>query len=239
MKTAIAIRHVYFEDLGALEPLLHRRGYQIRYYDAGVQELDAPEIDKADLLVVLGAPIGAFDEKTYLFLTQELRLIEERFNHRCPLLGVCLGAQLMARVLGAAVTPMGHKEIGFSPVTLTDAGRASPLTGLTADTAVLHWHGDQFAIPNGVESLASTSLCPHQAFAVGDYALGLQFHLEADPQRIEEWLVGHAVELAQAGVDLSTLRAQAQTHGARLKTAAEAVFGAWLDQVEHHAEEMN
>ena len=142
-------------------------------------------------------------------------------------------------MLGAAVTPMGHKEIGFSPVMLTAAGRASPLAGLTADTDVLHWHGDQFAIPNGLESLASTSLCPHQAFAAGDYALGLQFHLEADPQRIEEWLVGHAVELAHARVDPSTLRAQAKAHGARLKTAAEAVFGAWLDQVEHYAEGAN
>lgn len=134
---------------------------------------------------------------------------------------------------------MGHKEIGFSPVMLTAAGRASPLAGLTADTDVLHWHGDQFAIPNGLESLASTSLCPHQAFAAGDYALGLQFHLEADPQRIEEWLVGHAVELAHARVDPSTLRAQAKARGARLKTAAEAVFGAWLDQVEHYAEGAN
>ena len=239
MKTAIAIRHVHFEDLGTLEPLLHRRGYQIHCCDAGVQQLDAPEIDKADLLVVLGAPIGAFDEKTYPFLTQELRLIEQRLNRRSPLLDVCLGAQLMARVLDAAVTPMGHKEIGFSPVTLTSAGRAFPLAGLTADTDVLHWHGDQFAIPNDLESLASTSPCPHQAFAVGDYAVGLQFHLETDSQRIEEWLVEHAAELAPAGVDPNKLRAQAQTYGARLKTVAEAVFGAWLDRVEHYGEGKN
>jgi len=239
MKTAIAIRHVHFEDLGTLEPLLRRRGYKIHYSNVAVQELDALEVDKADLLVVLGAPIGACGEKPYPFLTQELRLIEQRLDLRSPLLGICLGAQLMARVLSAAVTPMGHKEIGFSPVMLTAAGRASPLAGLTADTDVLHWHGDQFAIPNGLESLASTSLCPHQAFAAGDYALGLQFHLEADPQRIEEWLVGHAVELAQASVDPSTLRAQAKAHGARLKTAAEVVFGAWLDQVELYAEGAN
>ncbi|MGC2544964.1 MAG: hypothetical protein WA426_03905, partial [Silvibacterium sp.] len=179
---------------GTLEPLLHRRGYKIYYYDMGVQKLDAPEVDKAGLLVVLGAPIGACDEKTHPLLRQELGLIERRLDLRSPLLGVCLGAQLMAHVLGAAVTPMAHKEIGFSPVTLTAAGHASPLAGLTADTDVLHWHGDQFAIPNGLESLASTALCPHQAFAAGDYAMGLQFHLEADPQRIEEWLVGRAVE---------------------------------------------
>ncbi len=233
MKAAIAIRHIHFEDLGTLEPLLHRRGYQTRYCDVGVQKLDTLEVEKADLLVVLGAPIGAYEEDVYPFLKQELKLIEQRLERRSPLLGICLGAQLMARVLGAAVAPMEHKEIGFSPVALTAAGRASPLRGLTAETDVLHWHGDRFAIPNALESLASTSLCPHQAFAPGDYALGLQFHLEADPQRIEQWLIGHAAELARAGINPSTLRAQAQAHGARLKTAAEAVFGAWLDQIEN------
>jgi len=232
MKTAIAIRHVHFEDLGTLEPLLHQRGYETHYVNAGVQDLDAAGAAKADLLVVLGAPIGATDEKIYPFLTQELRLIEQRLNDQRPLLGICLGAQLMAHVLGASVTSMEHKEIGFSPIELTAAGHKSPLSSLPADTAVLHWHGDQFAIPNGLESLASTLLCPHQAFAPGKYALGLQFHLEADTDRIEPWLVGHASELAQAGVDPCVLRAEAKAHGALLRTAADAVFGAWLDQVE-------
>jgi GMP synthase (glutamine-hydrolysing) len=233
MKTAIAIRHVHFENLGTLEPLLHRRGYKTEYYDVGVQQLGALEVEKADLLVVLGAPIGAGDEGTYPFLSQELRLIDQRLSTQRPLLGICLGAQLMARALGASVAPMGRKEIGFSPVTLTAAGRMSPLACLPADAAVLHWHGDQFAIPNGAESLASTPLCPHQAFSPGNYALGLQFHLETDTQRIEAWLVGHATELTQAGVDPRLLRSQAKEHGLRLKHAAEAVFDAWLTQVEN------
>lgn len=231
MKTAIAIRHVHFEDLGTLAPLLQRRGYQTHYYDVGVQDLNALEVDKVDLLVVLGAPIGACDEQSYPFLTQELRLIEHRLNLRTPSLGICLGAQLMARALGAAVAPMGHTEIGFSPVALTAAGNASPLAKLSEHTSVLHWHGDQFSIPNGFESLANTPLCPHQAFALGNYALGLQFHLEANVDRIDTWLVGHAAELSQAGIDPCSLRAQAKEHGPGLKTAAEAVFGAWLDQV--------
>ena len=138
----------------------------------------------------------------------------------------------MAHVLGAPVVSMGHKEIGFSPIALTAAGRKSPLSNLPEDAAVLHWHGDQFAIPNGLESLASTPLCPHQAFAPGKNALGLQFHLEADTDRLEPWLVGHACELAQAGVDPRVLRDEAKAHGAQLQAAAQAVFGAWLDQVE-------
>ncbi len=214
MKTAIAIRHLHFEDLGTLEPLLHQRGYKIRYCDAGVHDPKTVEVEKSDLLVVLGAPIGACDENAYPFLTRELELIEQRFEARSPLLGICLGAQLMARVLGAAVVPMKRKEIGFSPITLTVAGRVSSLAALSADTSVLLWHGDQFAIPNGTDNLASTPLCPHQAFVLGGYALGLQFHLEADAERIESWLLGHAAELAQAGIDPRMLRAQAKAHGA-------------------------
>jgi GMP synthase (glutamine-hydrolysing) len=233
MKTAIAIRHVHFENLGTLEPLLHRHDYSIDYYDVGVDDLSTPKIADANLLVVLGAPIGAGDEKIYPFLIQELKLIELRLKARQPLLGVCLGAQLMARVLGASVAPMGHKEIGFSPITLTAAGHSSVLAGLPAETSVLHWHGDQFAIPKGTESLASTPLCPHQAFALDDYALGLQFHLEADAERIEPWLVGYAAEISQAGIDPRTLRAQAKEHGCRSKVAAEVVFSHWLNQVEN------
>ncbi|MBN9616938.1 MAG: glutamine amidotransferase [Acidobacteriales bacterium 59-55] len=232
MKTAFAIRHVHFEDLGTLEPLLRQRGYEVRYHDVGLDDFNSVDAESPSLIVVLGAPIGAYDEAAYPFLTDELNLIRERLAARRPLLGICLGAQLMARALGAAVAPMGHKEIGFSPLTLTAAGKDSPLAALVDDQPVLHWHGDQFAIPDGLESLATTPLCPHQAFAVGEYALGLQFHLEADTRRIEQWLVGHAGELAQAGVDPVALRAAAQACGPRLEAASQAVFAAWLDRIE-------
>lgn len=232
MKTAIAIRHVHFEDMGTLEPLLHQHGYRTCYYDAGIQRLDRVEIQEANLLVVLGAPIGAFDQDAYPFLIQELNLIKQRIETRRPLLGICLGAQLMARTLGASVTPMKRKEIGFSPVALTVAGQASSLAALPGGTPVLHWHGDQFAIPAGLQSLATTYLCPHQAFALEDYGLGLQFHLEVDAQRLESWFIGHAIELLQAGIDPRILRSQAEEHGARLKKAADAVFNLWLNQLE-------
>lgn len=229
MKTAIAIRHIQFEDLGTLEPILHAVGYKTKYVEAAAGKWDDPQLESADLLMVLGAPIGAHDEKIYPFLTQELRCIERRIKDRRPLLGICLGAQLMARVLGASVAPMKSKEIGFSAIQLTPAGRTSALAALPENTAVLHWHGDQFSIPKGAESLAGTNICPNQAFAIGNHALGLQFHLEADTDKIEHWLLGHATELSQAGVDPRVIREQAKAHGAKLKIAAEAVFNRWLD----------
>jgi GMP synthase (glutamine-hydrolysing) len=227
MKSALAVRHVPFEDLGVLEPFLRRQGYDVRYIDACTDDLSAIDAAAADLLVVLGGPIGAYDEEVYPFLTAELELVRARLAADKPLLGVCLGAQIMARVLGAKVGPMGVKEIGFSPLTLTEAGRASPLA-LLGDAPVLHWHGDQFDIPAGAERLAYTDICPNQAFAVGRNTLGLQFHLEADPAKLERWLVGHACELGSAGIDPREIRAQIAAHGPALTALASQIVGRWL-----------
>lgn len=231
MKTAIAIRHLDFEDLGTLAPLLAARGYALRYLDAGTDALHGAglaDMAAADLLVVLGGPIGAFDDALYPFLADELAVVRARLHSRRPLLGICLGAQLIARALGADVASMGAKEIGFGPLALTAQGEASALAAL-GQVPVLHWHGDRFEIPAGASLLAGTDLCAHQAFSLGPQVLALQCHLEADPERIERWLLGHACELAQAGIDPRLLRAQAAALRAALPRAAQAVFGAWLD----------
>lgn len=228
MKTALAIRHLHFEDLGSLQSLLHERGYSVRYLEAASDDLHIQE--EPDLLVVLGGPIAAFDEREYPFLLDELALIQRQLQRRLPLLGICLGAQLIARALGADVASMGLKEIGFMPLTLTAQGRASALAALEqVPVPVLHWHGDRFEIPEGATLLAGTALCANQAFGVGEQVLALQCHLEAQPQQIEQWLVGHACELAQAGIDPCVLRRQAEAAASSLPLAARAVFGAWLD----------
>jgi GMP synthase (glutamine-hydrolysing) len=227
MKSAIALRHVHFEDLGVLEPFLADQGYAVRYVDAPTEDLAGLDAAAPDLVVVLGGPIGAGDEVDYPFLAQELDFVRRRLDAGGALLGICLGAQIIARVLGAAVKPMGVKEIGFSPLVFTGAGQVSPLGALGA-LPVFHWHGDQFDIPAGAVRLAGTEICRNQAFAFGHQVLGLQFHLEADPARIERWLVGHAAELSGAGVDPGALRGQAHDFGPTLASAAQDVIGAWL-----------
>lgn len=227
MKTALALRHIHFEDAGHLEAALERRGYQVRYLDATADPLDQVDAAVDDLLIVLGGPIGVYDEALYPFLAPELDLVRRRLETGRPLLGICLGAQLMARALGADVYPMGVKEIGFGPLTLTAAGEASPLAAI-GDAPVLHWHGDQFDVPKGMSHLAATGIGANQAFGDGRGVLGLQFHLEADTRHIERWLVGHAAELAAAGVDPRRIRADAATYGPQLEHVSEKVLDAWL-----------
>lgn len=232
MKNALALRHVPFEHLGILQPLLEARGYTVRTVDVGVEPVPADDVVDADLLIVLGGPIGAYDDATYPFVRDEAAAIAQRLAARNPLLGICLGAQLIARALGAAVKPMGVKEIGFAPITLTAAGAGSPLAPLADGTPVLHWHGDQYDLPPGAQWLAFTEICAEQAFAIGNHALGLQFHLEADLDELEAWLIGHAAELGAAGIDPRALRAQVPAVAERLSQCAREVFSVWLDRAE-------
>ncbi len=229
--TALAVRHLAFEDLGLLAPLLIGRGYQLSYLDVGIDPSTTDALLEPDLLVVLGGPIGVYETEAYPFLVAEREGIAARLQAERATLGICLGAQLMAAALGAAVTPTGRKEIGYAPLQLTDTGRSSVLAALDG-VPVLHWHGDEFAIPTGADRLAETPGFPHQAFALGTHALGLQFHLEADHTRIERWLIGHANELAAADVDPRRLRSDAGIVGPQLARLAPGVVSAWLQVVE-------
>jgi GMP synthase (glutamine-hydrolysing) len=230
-KSALVVRHVAFEDLGHFAQVLASSGYGVSYCDVGLDAFGPATFAATDLLIVLGGPIGVYEEDKYPFLTQEVELIRDRLAAKRPTLGICLGAQLMARALGARVYPGPAKEIGFSPLTLTSAGRASCLSAFEGKP-VLHWHGDTFDLPAGATLLASTEICTQQAFSLGRNAIGFQFHPEAGAAGFERWLIGHTCELAAAGKSIPALRADYERLAPQLAKPAEDCLLKWLSQLE-------
>lgn len=235
MKTALIVRHVAFEDLGTLEPVLVDAGYALDFREAGWHDLSGIDPLAPDLLVVLGGPIGVYDQDAYPFLRDEIALLETRLHHDRPTLGICLGAQLMAAALGARVYPgTNGKEIGWSPLDRgAEANACAFLQPLFEDgVEVLHWHGDTFDLPPGSTHLAATPRYPHQAFAYGRSALALQFHPEVTPRGLERWYIGHACELAGIpSMDVTSLRTQSQRNGPILERAARRFWANWLATV--------
>ena len=219
----LALRHVAFEDLGAFEAPLAAAGYGTRYHDVPQAGLSGLDPLGPDLLAVLGGPIGACDEALYPFVAEEIAFIGARLAARRPTLGICLGAQMMALALGSKVYPGRGKEIGFAPL-----GAASGLMAGYEGVPVLHWHGDVFDLPAGAERLASTALCENQAFRLGNFALAFQCHPEARPEGFESWLVGHAAELAGAGISPQALRHQMAEYGPASAARGQAMIARWL-----------
>ncbi|MGB6452532.1 MAG: glutamine amidotransferase [Steroidobacteraceae bacterium] len=236
MRRAVVIQHVAFEDLGTLEPALRAAGYAIETLQAGVADLSPLAREAPELLIALGGPIGVYEELAYPFLGDEIALLRARLTLHRPTLGICLGAQLMAAALGAEVFPGDQgKEIGWSPlVPPVPAHRPNPLAALFDPAVhVLHWHGDTFGLPAEAARLAGSSRYPHQAFSVGNFGLALQFHAEAQAAQLERWYIGHASELAQAGISVPALRDQARRHGPALERAAATLWQSWLRGLEH------
>jgi GMP synthase (glutamine-hydrolysing) len=232
MKIAVAFRHVEIEDLGILAEVLEKRGFAVRYADAWKDDLAAALNPDPDLLIVLGGPMGVYEGAQYPFIAHELQLIRDRLASGKAMLGICLGSQFIAHAAGSAVYPGPAKEIGYMPVTLTEAGEASCLSHLAnADFNVLHWHGDTFDLPAGAERLCWSDITHNQGFSFGRNVLALQFHVEAAPEHMDRWIAQWTAELAALGIEAAQFRATAVNVGPGVALAGARVFESWLDQV--------
>jgi GMP synthase (glutamine-hydrolysing) len=232
-KVANVIRHLAFEDLGSFESVLSVQGWQVNYIEAGCDELDQLDALSDDLLIILGGPISVNDSEMFAFIDIELELIKQRIDNDRPVLGICLGAQLIAKALGSRVYPAREKEIGWYDIQLTQAGEDSALRYLDAKhCSVLHWHGETFDLPDGAVLLASSERCINQAFSAGKNILALQFHPEVTQHGMERWFIGHIGEIMQTeDVSVKGLRDDTRQYCNRLEMQAELFFNSWLNQI--------
>ena len=219
----LAFRHVPFEGAGLIAPALAAHGIDLVYTDASEDGAPPPEWRSAAALLFMGGPMSVNDDLPYI--RREIEIVEGALAEGRPILGVCLGAQLLARAMGARVYRNPVKEIGWAPVCWTEAAcRDRLFRGLPSPQTVLHWHGETFDLPSGAELLASSDACRNQAFRAGRSAYGLQFHLEVTPEMISAW----CLEDANEG-DLKELTApiDPNAHAAELADLASVVFGRW------------
>jgi GMP synthase (glutamine-hydrolysing) len=188
-KKTFIFKHVPHEGAGCIEPTLRAAGHRTRAVDVWRRSARWPTLAETRALVVMGGPMGVYEQDRYPYLTREVRFIRRMVKAGRPVLGICLGAQLIAHALGADVYPNDKKEIGWYPLDWTPAGRRDPLfRHAPRRSTVFQWHGDTFDLPAGATLLASSPLCRHQAFRYGKNVYGLQFHLEVDGAMIRAWL---------------------------------------------------
>jgi GMP synthase-like glutamine amidotransferase len=221
-KRVLAFRHVPFEHLGLIADSLAEHAIDCRYMDLYASG-EAPSPQDADGFIFMGGPMSVNDDLAYI--RQELRLIEQAVALGKPVLGVCLGSQLIARALGGRVYRNPVKEIGWYDVRFTAAARQDRLfVGLDGPETVFHWHGETFDLPAEAELLASSDACRHQAFRVGANVYGLQFHLEVSPEMIADWCTQDANcgDMREIGAPIDP-----RHNAPRLRELSRRIFGRW------------
>ncbi len=189
------LQHVPFEGLGSIASWAKARRIQISRTRLFTDEA-LPSADEIDLLVVMGGPMGVYDERDHPWLIQEKAFLKQAINSGTQILGVCLGAQLIAEVLGARVYPNNHKEIGWFSIEGVRAVPSGSIEKVLSNAGeVFHWHGDTYDLPTGATHLAKSPACKNQAFSVGNQILALQFHLETTPDAAQALIdnCGHEI----------------------------------------------
>lgn len=233
MATILALRHVPYESLGMLERVFGERGLEFRYVDVWANGLPACEPERTAGVVVLGGPMNVDEVDKYPFLRDEPGWMRRMVEAEVPLVGICLGSQLLAKAFGARVYPAAKKEIGWYDFELLPAAADDPLfAGLPAAQHVFQWHGDTFDLPDGTVHLARSAAAERQAFRAGRAAWGLQFHAEITPELIEDWLeepAGRCEIAALDYIDPAVIRRETAGGLARMKGMAETVFGRFAE----------
>jgi GMP synthase (glutamine-hydrolysing) len=229
----IVLRHTPAEGLGLLGNALRDLGVHNRYLDVPRGDALPKDVRSVGGVIALGGPMGAYETDQHPFLEGEATFIEKAIEAGRPVLGVCLGAQLIAHVLGARVYPGERREVGWAPVQLTDDGKDDPLfAGLDDSFTVFHLHGDTYELPPDAVNLARSSLYEQQAFRWGDTVYGFQFHLELTEPMIAR-LVGEQLSqqyIADAGVDPQQLLSETPQQVAGLAELAPEVFRRYFQQ---------
>lgn len=199
--SVLVLRHARHEGPGTIASFLKTAGVEHRCLDV-FKTPAFPSLDSVSGLVVMGGPMGVYETSRFSFLVRELAFLRKAIAAGKPVLGVCLGAQLIAHALGARVYPHTVKEIGWGKIRLTSAGKKDPwMKPASRFPWVFQWHGDTFDLPRGARRLATSALCKNQAFRYGAHVYGLQYHIELDGPMIRNWLTqpGAAKDLAAVG----------------------------------------
>jgi len=233
----LVFQHVPYEPLCTLDPLLKNAGFRIRYVNFGREPESCPVLDRYEALIVLGGPMNSDQIDTYPNLITEVGIIREAVEQGMSVLGICLGAQLLAKSLGGSVSRNEQREIGWYDVEMTDAGLEDPvLSTFARRQEVFQWHEDGIALPPDAELLARSPASPVQAFRYGAHAYGFQFHLEANQALIERWLSvpAHAQILAEeeGRIDADTIRHQNGRSVEPLEALSRETFSRWINRFE-------